>query len=223
MNTSDEWIRQRSGIVERRHVEPGRRQLRPGGRSGAAWPWRTPGPSPRTSTSSSPPRSRPTTISPATASSSRPSSAWGPSAPWTSATSAADSSTPCPSADQYIRTGTYKKILLVASEVQSTNLDYSDDGRDMAVLFGDGAGAVILEPEAERRRPGRPLHPSLLRRPLRLRPLDGEAELPGQPDVPGERFRREEVLSPHGRQERLQERLPADAGGRPGRRSRTTA
>jgi 3-oxoacyl-[acyl-carrier-protein] synthase-3 len=49
-------------------------------------------------------------------------------------------------ADQYIRTQTHKKILLVAAEVQSTNLDYSDEGRDMAVLFGDGAGAVILEP-----------------------------------------------------------------------------
>lgn len=48
-------------------------------------------------------------------------------------------------ADQYIRTGVYKKILLVAAEVQSSNLDTSDEGRDMAVLFGDGAGAVILE------------------------------------------------------------------------------
>ncbi len=48
--------------------------------------------------------------------------------------------------DQYIRAGTYKKILVVASEVQSSNLDFSDEGRDMAVLFGDGAGAVILEP-----------------------------------------------------------------------------
>jgi len=49
-------------------------------------------------------------------------------------------------ADQYIRTGTYKRILLVAAELQSANLDYSDEGRDMAVLFGDGAGAIILEP-----------------------------------------------------------------------------
>jgi 3-oxoacyl-[acyl-carrier-protein] synthase-3 len=49
-------------------------------------------------------------------------------------------------ADQYIRTGAFKKILLVAAEVQSHNLNYSDEGRDMAVLFGDGAGAVILEP-----------------------------------------------------------------------------
>jgi 3-oxoacyl-[acyl-carrier-protein] synthase-3 len=49
-------------------------------------------------------------------------------------------------ADQYIRTGAYRKILVVASEVQSTNLDYSDEGRDLAVLFGDGAAAVICEP-----------------------------------------------------------------------------
>jgi 3-oxoacyl-[acyl-carrier-protein] synthase-3 len=48
-------------------------------------------------------------------------------------------------ADQYIRTGTYKKILLVAAEKQSANLDYSDDGRDLAVLFGDGGAAVIIE------------------------------------------------------------------------------
>jgi 3-oxoacyl-[acyl-carrier-protein] synthase-3 len=51
-------------------------------------------------------------------------------------------------ADQYIRAGTYKKILLVASEVQSHNLDFSNEGRDIAVLFGDGAGAVILEPNS---------------------------------------------------------------------------
>ncbi|MBP7705973.1 MAG: ketoacyl-ACP synthase III [Candidatus Aminicenantes bacterium] len=51
-------------------------------------------------------------------------------------------------ADQYIKAGTYKRILLVAAEVQSTNLDFSDRGRDMSVLFGDGAGAVILEPHA---------------------------------------------------------------------------
>ncbi|MGZ5467928.1 MAG: 3-oxoacyl-ACP synthase III family protein [Candidatus Aminicenantales bacterium] len=52
-------------------------------------------------------------------------------------------------ADQYIRAGTYKRILLVAAEIQSTNLDFSDKGRDMSVLFGDGAGAVILEPGPE--------------------------------------------------------------------------
>jgi len=48
-------------------------------------------------------------------------------------------------ADQYIRAGTYRRLLVVAAEVQSSNLDYSDAGRDMAVLFGDGAGAVVVE------------------------------------------------------------------------------
>jgi len=48
-------------------------------------------------------------------------------------------------ADQYIKSGMYKKILLVAAEVQSTNLDFSDEGRHLAVLFGDGGAAVILE------------------------------------------------------------------------------
>jgi 3-oxoacyl-[acyl-carrier-protein] synthase-3 len=52
-------------------------------------------------------------------------------------------------ADQYIRTGTYKKILLCAAEVQSHSLDYSDRGRDIAVLFGDGGAAVILEPHPD--------------------------------------------------------------------------
>jgi len=49
-------------------------------------------------------------------------------------------------ASGYIQAGMYKKILLVAAEVQSSNLDYSDEGRDLAVLFGDGGAAVILEP-----------------------------------------------------------------------------
>lgn len=48
-------------------------------------------------------------------------------------------------AEQYIKTGTYKNILLVGSEVQSGILEMSDRGRDFAVLFGDGAGAVVLQ------------------------------------------------------------------------------
>jgi 3-oxoacyl-[acyl-carrier-protein] synthase-3 len=48
-------------------------------------------------------------------------------------------------ADQYLKAGTYKRILLVAAEKQSSNLDYSDEGRDMAVLFGDGGAAFIIE------------------------------------------------------------------------------
>lgn len=50
-------------------------------------------------------------------------------------------------ADQFIRNGVYKKILLVGAEIQSVQLNFSTQGRDMAVLFGDGAGAVILGAE----------------------------------------------------------------------------
>jgi 3-oxoacyl-[acyl-carrier-protein] synthase-3 len=49
-------------------------------------------------------------------------------------------------ADAWIRTGMYERILLVGTEVQSTGLILSTDGRDTAVLFGDGAGAAILGP-----------------------------------------------------------------------------
>jgi 3-oxoacyl-[acyl-carrier-protein] synthase-3 len=47
-------------------------------------------------------------------------------------------------ADQFIRTGMYKKILLVGAEVHSKGLDKTTRGRDVAVLFGDGAGAVVI-------------------------------------------------------------------------------
>lgn len=47
-------------------------------------------------------------------------------------------------ADAYIRSGLYKKVLLVASEVQSNILELSTRGRNVAVIFGDGAGAVVL-------------------------------------------------------------------------------
>ena len=48
-------------------------------------------------------------------------------------------------ADQFIKTGMYKKILVVGSEIQSNIFELSDRGRGMAVIFGDGAGAVVLE------------------------------------------------------------------------------
>ena len=47
-------------------------------------------------------------------------------------------------ADQFIKTGMYKNILVVASEVQSLGLDMTTRGRGVSVIFGDGAGAVVL-------------------------------------------------------------------------------
>jgi 3-oxoacyl-[acyl-carrier-protein] synthase-3 len=49
-------------------------------------------------------------------------------------------------ADQFIKSGMYKTILVVGAEIQSTALDISTRGRNTAVIFGDGAGAVILQP-----------------------------------------------------------------------------
>lgn len=48
-------------------------------------------------------------------------------------------------ADAWIRSGMYKRVLLVGSEIHSTTIDHSTAGRDITVLFGDGAGAAILE------------------------------------------------------------------------------
>jgi 3-oxoacyl-[acyl-carrier-protein] synthase-3 len=48
-------------------------------------------------------------------------------------------------ADAMIRAGNYRRVLVVGAEIQSTGLDLTTRGRDMAVLFGDGAGAVLLE------------------------------------------------------------------------------
>ena len=48
-------------------------------------------------------------------------------------------------ADAYIRSSLAKRILLVGAEVHSTGLDISTPGRDVAVIFGDGAAAVCLE------------------------------------------------------------------------------
>src|SRR6476659_8833027 len=49
-------------------------------------------------------------------------------------------------ADQFIKTGMYKNILLIASETHSYGLDFSTRGRNVSVIFGDGAGAVVLQP-----------------------------------------------------------------------------
>src|SRR5829696_1530234 len=49
-------------------------------------------------------------------------------------------------ADAWIRTGQYRHVLVVGSEIQSTGLEVSSAGRHVAVIFADGAGAVVLGP-----------------------------------------------------------------------------
>lgn len=55
-------------------------------------------------------------------------------------------------ADQFIKTGMYKNILVIGSEKHSFGLDFSTRGRNVSVIFGDGAGAVVLQPTEEANR-----------------------------------------------------------------------
>ncbi len=51
--------------------------------------------------------------------------------------------------DAFIRIGMYRHVLVVGSELHSNALNFSDEGRDVSVLFGDGAGAVVLASSSE--------------------------------------------------------------------------
>ena len=52
-------------------------------------------------------------------------------------------------ADQYIKSGMYKNVLVIGSEVHSLGLDFTDRGRGVSVIFGDGAGAAVLSRETD--------------------------------------------------------------------------
>jgi len=49
-------------------------------------------------------------------------------------------------ADRFIATGTYDHILVIGAENHSSGLEFNDRGRGVSVLFGDGAGAVVMGP-----------------------------------------------------------------------------
>ena len=49
-------------------------------------------------------------------------------------------------ADQFIKTGMYNHVLVIGSEIHSSGLDFTDRGRAVSVIFGGGAGAVVLSP-----------------------------------------------------------------------------
>ncbi len=144
MDTSDEWIRQRTGIVERHHIEPGempadlalaasRRALEAAGREPAEIEC----------------------IVLATLSS----QADFPGTSFFLQEKLDAGDIPCFDlraqcsgfvyslgvANSMIRSGQFRRMLVVGCEVHSTGLDFTTEGRDVAVLFGDGAGAVVLE------------------------------------------------------------------------------
>lgn len=144
MDTSDEWIRERSGIRERRWVEPGER----GARMGAE--------ATRRALSHAGLAARDldsvifATLSP---------DHYFPGNGVFLQRELGLRGIPCLDvrgqctgflyglsvADAWIRAGVYRRVALVGSEIHSTGLDKSTRGRDVTVLFGDGAGAAILE------------------------------------------------------------------------------
>jgi 3-oxoacyl-[acyl-carrier-protein] synthase-3 len=152
MDTSDEWIRQRTGIVERRYIEPGQtpadlaaqaaeRALEAAGREPAEIECIVLA-----------------TLSP---------QADFPGTSFFLQERLDAGEIPCFDlraqcsgfvyslgvANGMIRSGQFRRMLVVGCEVHSTGIDLSDAGRDVAVLFGDGAGAVVLEavdPERDR-------------------------------------------------------------------------
>jgi 3-oxoacyl-[acyl-carrier-protein] synthase-3 len=150
MDTTDEWIQERTGIQERRygrkargnHFYDGRQKRLP------ASPANAPALRPKTLISSYLPPSAPTTISRlrragAARTGHHPQREVG----------ALDIRNQCSGfmyalsiADQFVKTGMYKNVLVVGSEMHSMGLDFSTRGRNVTVIFGDGAGAAILQP-----------------------------------------------------------------------------
>jgi 3-oxoacyl-[acyl-carrier-protein] synthase-3 len=55
-------------------------------------------------------------------------------------------------ANQFVRTGRFNRVLLVGAEVHSTGIDLTTRGREVAVIFGDGAAAVVVTPEENKER-----------------------------------------------------------------------
>jgi len=53
-------------------------------------------------------------------------------------------------ADQFVKTGMYKNVLVVGSEKHSFAMDFETRSRNVSVIFGDGAGAVVLQPTDEK-------------------------------------------------------------------------
>lgn len=52
-------------------------------------------------------------------------------------------------AEKFVAAGMYRNVLVVGAEMHSMGLDFSTEGRGVTVIFGDGAGAVLLQPAPE--------------------------------------------------------------------------
>ena len=144
MDTSDEWIRQRSGIATRRYIEPGQKPSELAERATG-----------RALSAAGLEASDIECIILATLSA----EAEFPGTSFFLQDRLGVGEVPCfdlraqcsgfvyslSVANGFVRGGIYRRVLVVGCEVHSTGLDHSSEGRDVAVLFGDGAGAVVVE------------------------------------------------------------------------------
>ena len=114
-------------------------------------------------------------------------------------------------ADHFVRAGTYRHVLVACAEVLSTRIDGSYDGRNIAILLGDGAGAVVVGPadDGERGILSTILHADGQQR---QGPVHGRARQRAGPQGAHHqgRHRRRPRPFPHGRQGRVRERRGAD-------------
>ncbi len=148
MNTSDEWIQQRTGIVTRRHVDPGTGPADLA-REASLRALESAGLEPRdldmiVVASLSPHHEFPGT------------SAFLQDLLGLAEIPAMDVRCQCTGflyalsvGRLFVASGQYRRVLVCGAEVHSTGLDFTDRGRDTAVIFGDGSGAVVLEPSED--------------------------------------------------------------------------
>ncbi|MFH1263712.1 MAG: beta-ketoacyl-ACP synthase III [Pseudomonadota bacterium] len=146
VDTSDEWIRTRTGISERRWVKPGQAASDLGAEAAKKL---------LVETNTDPEELELIVVGTVTPDMFYPSTAAliahkiGAKKAWGFDLSAACSGFvfSLATAEQFIRTGTHKKVMVVGVDIMSSIADMTD--RNTCVLFGDGAGAVMLEPEPE--------------------------------------------------------------------------
>jgi 3-oxoacyl-[acyl-carrier-protein] synthase III len=148
MDTSDEWIRQRTGIQERRYICEGQTPVdlaEPAARAALAAAGREP--------------DEIDCIVLATLSS----QAEFPGTSFFLQDRLGVGETPCfdlraqcsgflyslATAKSFVESGQFRRVLVVGCEVHSTGIDISTEGRDVAVLFGDGAGACVIEAQED--------------------------------------------------------------------------
>jgi len=149
MDTSDEWIRQRSGILERRWIEPGETPAdlaEKASRDALQRAGLEPG------------EIDCIVLATLSAQAEFPGTSFFLQERLGGNTPCFDLRAQCSGflyglsvAKSFVVSGQYRRVLLVGAEVHSTGLDKSTEGRDVTVLFGDGAGAVVVEANSDPR------------------------------------------------------------------------